>query len=470
MSVDGVDGPRPMLCVHGHFYQPPREDPRTGRIPHEPGAEPYPNFNARITAECYRPNAQLGNFARLSFDLGPTLATWLAAQAADVHTAIVAQAGESGGAGGAMAQAYNHRILPLATRRDIMTQVRWGMADFTHRFGQAPRGMWLPETAVDRQTLDVLAENGIEFTILAPWQALEPVETRRPHRVQLSSGRSIAVFFYDGPLSADVSFNADATRDADEFASTRLAPRVLADGPTGVGPGITVIASDGELYGHHQPGREHFLHALLFGEADRVGYEVGVPATYLAQHGVGGDVAIAERTAWSCPHGLARWSTGCACTQGDSAWKRIVFEALAWLTERMDAAFESVGGRLLYDPWAARDAYIHVLLGERALRDLIDEHAARALGPEERSVAGQLLEGQVFGQRMHTSCGLFWEDLNRLEMRNNLAYAARAIRCTEAAAGVSLGAEFRRRLQGARSAATSVTGDRIYTEVAGSPR
>ena len=177
---------RPDLCIHGHFYQPPREDPWTGRIPVEAGAQPYPNFNAKITAECYRPNAELRNFARISFDLGPTLAGWLETEAPDVYESIQHQAHSELGAaaGNAMAQAYSHRILPLATRRDKLTQVRWGIADFVHRFGYPPRGMWLPETAVDRETLEVLADEGIDFTILAPWQAaIADIDVRRPYRL-----------------------------------------------------------------------------------------------------------------------------------------------------------------------------------------------------------------------------------------------------------------------------------------------
>lgn len=454
---------RPVVCIHGHFYQPPREDPWTGQIPTEAGAEPYPNYNAKITDECYRPNAELGNFARISFDIGPTLASWLEAEEPDVYRAILRQAhSEMGaGAGNAMAQAYSHRILPLANRRDKVTQVRWGIADFTHRFGHAPRGMWLPETAVDTETLEVLVDNGVELTILAPWQAAVPdVDVRRPYRVNLASGGSIAVFFYEGGLSGDISFNPEATVDAGAFAEHRLANG--DDGWSADPPPITIIATDGEFYGHHQPGREQFLHALLYGEAAKAGLDVMFPAAYLDRYGAGDEIRLNEPSAWSCYHGVGRWSTGCGCTEGDSSWKRVVFDALTALTAELDTAYEETASKLLRDPWEARNEYIRVLLGEVALDEFVSGHAMRRLNRDEYETAALLLRGQLYGQRMHTSCGLFWEDLARLEMRNDFAYAAKAIRCIERATGARLGAGLRERLRAARSQRTRLSGDEVF--------
>lgn len=459
---------RPALCVHGHFYQPPREDPWTGRIPIELGAEPYPNYNAKITAECYRPNAELRNFARISFDLGPTLASWLETEAPDVYAAIQQQArSELGGAAGnAMAQAYSHRILPLANRRDKVTQVRWGIADFIHRFGCAPRGMWLPETAVDSETLEVLIEHDIEFTILAPWQAAVPdIDVRRPYRVRLSGGRSIAVFLFDGARSWEVSFDPETTVDAVEFAAHRLArdaDRGGCETSTDDPPALTMIATDGEFYGHHQRGREHFLNALVYREAARAGLDVVFPAAYLDRYGATAEVELRQRTSWSCHHGIARWSTGCGCTEGDSSWKAIACEALTALTAELDAAYERTAAKVLRDPWEARNRYIAVLLGEVPLGEFLSSQATHPLRAEERETAAMLLEGQLFGQRMHTSCGFFWEDLARLEMRNNLAYAAQAIRCIERASGATLEAEFQKHLRGARSERTGLAGDEVF--------
>ena len=457
---------RPAVCIHGHFYQPPREDPWTRAIPIEPGAEPYPNYNAKITAECYRPNAELRNFARISFDLGPTLASWLETEAPDVYSSIQNQAhSEIGAVGNAMAQAFSHRILPLANRRDKITQIRWGIADFEHRFGYAPRGMWLPETAVDGETLDVLVDHGIDFTILAPWQAAVPdVDVRRPYRVRVSGGRSIAVFFFDAGLSADVSFNPDATRDAAEFALTRLAPAgsVGSDGADADPPPLTLIATDGEFYGHHQASREHFLHDLLYREATRAGLDVVFPAAYLDRYGATTEIELAAPTAWSCHHGVARWSCGCDCTDGDSGWKNVAFDALTALTQRLDGAYERSTRRLLRDPWAARDHYAAVMLGEGTLEEFLAAEALHALGDEERAAAALLLEGQLYGQRMHTSCGFFWDNLARLEMRNNLAYAAQAIRSIERASGEQLHAAFKEHLRAARSEHTGLTGDALF--------
>ncbi|MBM2811339.1 MAG: hypothetical protein HW416_2098 [Chloroflexi bacterium] len=447
-----ADSPREtFVCIHGHFYQPPREDPLTGLVPRELGAEPYANFNEKITAECYRPNAELGNFRRLSFDIGPTLATWLSTNASDVLASIV-----ESDVGNAFAQAYSHSILPLATRRDKTTQVRWGMADFKHRFKRAPRGMWLPECGVDHETLEVLAENGIEFTILAPSQAATAdVDVGRPYRVPIAGERSMVVFFFDPGLSGEVSFNPDATRDAAAFASSRFD----ADRP------LSLIASDGELYGHHQRGREHFLHDLLFQEVEAVGRTVIHPAAYLDRFGAADAVEIVDRSSWSCAHGIDRWSTGCSCTAGDSSWKRVVRQALDALTGDLDAVYEREGGALLLDPWLARDTYVQVLLGERALAAFLATHRGRDLSPEDEWRAGLLLEAQVYGQRMHTSCGLFWDDLSGLEMRNNLAYAAMAIRCIEQASGVALGSVFRDRLRDAWSAQSGRNGTEIYDEI-----
>jgi alpha-amylase/alpha-mannosidase (GH57 family) len=445
-----------LLCVHGHFYQPPREDPWTGAIPNEGGAEPFANFNEKITAECYAPNAVLSNYSRLSFDVGPTLARWLREANQPVHNAIVDQARLGGNA---IAQAYNHTILPLATRRDKQTQVLWGVVDFEHRFGYRPRGLWLPETAADTETLEVLAEHEIEFTILAPWQAAdENVDVRVPYRVRLPNGRSIVVFFFDRGLSGAVSFDPAATRSAKRFVSDWLGDPAQRDG-------LTMVASDGELYGHHQPARERFLHDLLFAEAERSGYEVILPATYLDRYGVEAETQLNEPAAWSCDHGVARWAEGCSCTRGDSRWKGVVSRAMSELTQKMDTAFQDVGGQLLHDPWAARDDYIGVVLGREPLAELLQRHAARTLSADDRERAALLLEGQYYGQWMHTSCGFFWEELNRLEMRNNLAYAAKAIRCIEAATGVSLDADFRAALRPALSGRTSLNGEEVYLDV-----
>ena len=225
------------FCIHGHFYQPPREDPVTGDIPPETGAAPYQNWNERIHAECYRPNAEAGNFGRLSFNIGPTLFAWLAQHDPITHGDIVQQDRQNVqkfGAGNAMAQAYNHSILPLLRKKDKTTQVRWGIADFVHRFGRRPEGMWLPETAVDTETLLVLAEQGIEFTILAPWQAdADELDATEPYRVQLPDSHSISVFFYNQDLSGGISFVPQMTINGDHFLRQFLSNSTATTSPFG---------------------------------------------------------------------------------------------------------------------------------------------------------------------------------------------------------------------------------------------
>ena len=252
----------PALVVHGHFYQPPRLDPFTGRTPPDPTAAPARDWNARIAEDCYRPNAMLGNFGAMSWDLGPTLAGWLGSDEGDALAYRGFVDGDRGTNG--LAQPFHHTILPLASPADRQTEVRWGIRDFRWRFGRRPTGMWLPETAVDLATLRLLADEGIEHTILAPWQvASDGLDTRRPVRLDLGDGRSMTTAVYDGLLSAAVSFEPEATVDADAFAGEQLAARFGEPGlPEGVAP-LVVIATDGELYGHHRPFREHFLARLV---------------------------------------------------------------------------------------------------------------------------------------------------------------------------------------------------------------
>ncbi len=262
------------LCVYGHFYQPPREDPFTGLIPNEFGAAPFENFNEKITDECYRPNAEAGNLALISFDLGPTLAAWLEQRHPDVYQAFIAADREHRaryGVGNALAQAYNHAILPLATSRDKRVQIRWGLDDFARRFGHRAEGMWLAETAVDQETLSILAEEGVRYTVLAPWQAAEPVTPGEPYLVALPGGRSITVFFYHGALSAAVSFEDDVTSNADVFAATHLRQQVNEARAERGEDQLVVIATDGELYGHHKPLRDFLPEASSASQRARAG-------------------------------------------------------------------------------------------------------------------------------------------------------------------------------------------------------
>jgi len=461
-SVRGVSATvRPRLVVHGHFYQPGRTDPFTGQIPAEPSAAPFHDWNERINAECYRPNAQRGNLERISYDVGPTLATWLELADPETYRRFIAAdrspaANPTGAAtgGNAMAQAYHHSILPLASFRDRRTEIRWGVRDFALRFGRRPTGLWLPETAVDLPSLRLMAEAGITHTILAPWQSGIPgVETRRPYRVTLGGGRSMVVLYFDGPLSSAVSFDPTATVDADQFITTWLGPRFAAPmAPPVVGAGrrssaqespVILIASDGEFYGHHQKFRDLFLQRLIGGDGvtspppfDVVNLEAAVaePAGRPFPPS-----AIAERTSWSCVHGVARWTAECPDAV-DGRWKGPLRQAF----DRLAAAIDVVSERLLAEAieparfWEARDAYVDVIAGATTP----EEFANGWLGAGGRGLHRErfldLLEAQRWRLAMFASDGWFWDEPSRIETQQVLRAAARSVRIVDGHAGTSL--------------------------------
>lgn len=464
-------GSHQFVCLYGHFYQPPREDPFTGSIPHEPGATPYDNFNEKITAECYRPNADEGNFASISFDVGPTLAMWLEQRHPDIHQIIVnadRQSVAQYGAGNALAQAFNHTILPLATARDKRTQVIWGMADFAHRFGHPAEGMWLAETAVDLETLDLLAEQGVTYTVLAPWQSATAVDPTEPYTVRLPSGRSIVVFFYNGPLSGGVSFDWDTTTNADSFAASYLPNHLNEDKVARKEDQLIVVATDGELYGHHKPWRDRFLNHLVREGASAYGFEVISLGRYLRDHPPVREVALRVPSAWSCSHGVARWGDGCECTEGDSSWKPALRHALDNLAARLNETFERETAATLHDPWAARDDYLSLRNGWASAEEFWTRHGKNdghpmSMAAEERTL--QLLEAQYYGQWMYTSCGFFFEDLDRIEPRNDIAFARKAISLVWQAARLDLETDFTCDLAAAKSWRTGLTGADIYAQL-----
>jgi hypothetical protein len=441
-----TDAPRGRLVVHAHFYQPLRVDPFSGQIPADPAASPYHDWNARIEAECYRPIAERGTLSRTSFNVGPTLAAWMAAEAPETLRKFIAgdRRPDVPGHGNAMAMAFHHSILPLASAADRRTEIRWGMREFLLRFGREAEGMWLPETAVDLPTLRVLAEEGVRYTILAPWQAADPnLDNRRPYRVELGGGRSIVLALYDAGLSGAVSFEPAATADADRFARERVATR-LAGTPFPDGePGLVVIATDGELYGHHQAFRDLFLHRLVApgpGVPDR-GFDVAQLASVLLgpperSHP---STRIAERTSWSCHHGVARWSAECPDAV-DGRWKGPLRGALDRLSGAIDATTESVFARLpgAPDRLAARDAFVDVVVGVEPE----GAFAARWLGNDataaDRKAFLDLLDAQRWRLAMYASDGWYWDDPIRPETRQNLRCAARAVRLVDGLAGTRL--------------------------------
>lgn len=454
------------ICIHGHFYQPPREDPLTGIIPTEPGAKPYKNWNERIHAECYRPNAQLGNFQQISFNIGPTLLSWMSQYDTVTYQQIVSQEQATFkryGVGNAMAQAYNHTILPLASNPDKEIQITWGIADFEHRFGHKPLGMWLPETAVDKETLIILAKHGIKFTILAPWQTtnqgLDPTE---PYRVNLSGGQSITIFFYEGDLSARMSFDPNATANADDFALHELSQHFNPIKESLKQPQLLLLASDGELFGHHQPFREQFLAHLLNGASEKINLIPIFPALWLIDHHPEKIIEIRERTSWSCHHGVLRWSGECDCTPNNGHWKSNLRKALDHLAAELDGLyFESVYPLIPY-PRMLRQRYISALLGEISPEGLILEMAGKALTSEQTLRIHLLLESQRERQRMFTSCGWFFDDFNRIEPKNNIAYAAQAVRLARIATGIDLSPQVKSDLKLVQGNYNRIQGDIVF--------
>jgi alpha-amylase/alpha-mannosidase (GH57 family) len=477
--------PDRFICIHGHFYQPPRENPWLEAVEVQDSAAPYHDWNARVAAECYAPNgasrildadgrivAIVDNYRWISFNVGPTLMAWLEAGAPDTYARILEAdrvSGEArGGHGNAIAQAYNHMILPLATRRDKETQVVWGIADFRRRFGRDPEGMWLPETAADTETLDVLAAHGIAFTILAPHQAarVRPlgggegdwtdvsgarIDPSRAYRCWLPSGRSIALFFYDGPISRAVAFEG-LLNSGDAFAA-RLLSGFSNDRQ---GAQLVHIATDGESYGHHHRFGEMALARALRQIEEQGAARLTNYGEFLAHHPPEHEVEIAEPTSWSCEHGVERWRANCGCRAGHPGWtqewRRPLREALDWLRDQLAAVYEAHAPRLLPDPWAARDAYIDVILdrGAASVDAFLAAHGRPRLPRDARPHVLRLLEMQRHALLMYTSCGWFFDELSGIETVQVIKYAARAIQLAEPF-GARLEAPFIERLAAAKS-------------------
>jgi alpha-amylase/alpha-mannosidase (GH57 family) len=428
--------PKSHFCVHGHFYQPPREDPFTGEIPNEYGAGSYGNWTERIFQECYLPNAQVGNFQKISFNIGPTLFAWMEKHHPETVRSIAdqeKQVFQRTGISNAMAQPYFHNILPLASERDKNTLIRWGIKDYTKRFGHAPQGMWLPETAMDMASLEAMSDHGIQYTILAPWQAKDPlVDATQPYRVALNNGKEFFVFFYNSFLSGEISFNPSASENADTFVQDWLIPQM--DSLKVNHEKLVMVASDGELYGHHQPFRERFLSYLLDGAVEKTGIERQYPALWLRDHPVEQTVELLENTSWRCHHGIERWRNVCGDAPS-ATWKKPVREFMNELAEAIDREYEAHLQNLICDPWELRDAYVNVLLGERALDELVAEHAAQSLTPGQQALVRLLLEAEYDRLRMFASDAWFYFDLDRIELLNVLKYAAHAAGLIEQATG-----------------------------------
>ena len=453
------------ICVHAHFYQPPRENPWLEAIELQDSAHPYHDWNERITAECYSTNAtsrildeegwiveMVNNYSNISFNFGPTLLAWMEVHAPDVYQAVLEADRLSqerfSGHGSALAQAYNHMILPLANRRDKYTQILWGIRDFEKRFGRYPEGMWLPETAVDLECLDILAEFGIRFTILAPHQAarvrplgtddwedvsganIDPTTT---YSVSLESGRTITIFFYDGPISRAVAFEK-LLRKGELFAQRLMAG--FSD--TRSWPQLVHIATDGETYGHHHMhGDMALAYALHYIESKQLAKLTNY-GEFFENHPPTHEVEIFENSSWSCFHGVERWKSSCGCNSGgnpkwNQEWRAPLREALDWLRDSLTPVYEQRSSELLKDPWRARNDYIQLILDRSTpcLENFFVEQAAHDLEPSEKVDALKLLELQRHGMLMYTSCGWFFDELSGIETVQVIQYAGRALQLSQ---------------------------------------
>jgi hypothetical protein len=459
------------LVLHGHFYQPPRESPWTDAIPEQSSAHPDHDWNERILVQCYRPSTAsrvldgygrirriVNNFEHMSFNVGPTLFTWLEREHADVYARILDADRRSravrSGHGNAIAQAYNHMILPLANARDRCTQVRWGLRDFELRFGRAAEGMWLPETAIHADTIDTLVDCGVRFTILSPYQArrVRPlaggdwldvgggrIDARVPYVVRGSqrpdgSTRELAVFFYDGPVSQAIAFES-LLRSADTLAE-RLA--LVAD-PARDAVQVVSVAVDGETFGHHEAFGDMCLASFFSDKARARGFRATnygelldeLQPAHVVELETGGD---GEGTAWSCAHGVGRWTRDCGCSTGapegwNQAWRGPLRLALDRLRDVVAELFEQRGARLLKDPWAARDEYVDVVVRDAdpaAQEEFLERHLKSSAG-NGREDALTLLEAQRHSMAMYTSCAWFFADVTGIETVQNLRYAARCV-------------------------------------------
>jgi len=468
------------ICIHGHFYQPPRENAWLEVIEVQDSAYPYHDWNERISAECYAPNAAsrildqkniirniINNYSKISFNFGPTLLSWMEEKDPDTYEAILEADRESkknfSGHGSAMAQVYNHMILPLANRKDKETQVIWGIRDFEKRFKRKPEGIWLAETAVDTETLEVLAENDIKFTVLAPRQAKavrklgdkdwksvndQTINTKKSYVCTLPSGKQISLFYYDGGISQAVAFQGllnDGRRLADSMMS-------IFDGDDSK-PQLSHVATDGETYGHHHKHGEMALAYCVdyiekHKDANLTNY-----GEFLAKFPPEYETQIFENSSWSCVHGVERWRNDCGCNSGgnptwNQQWRKPLRDALDWLRDESAQLFDREGRKYLVDPWVARNEYINIVLerNDENNAEFLKKHARGKLDTETTSVF-RLLEMQRHAMLMYTSCGWFFDEISGIETTQILQYACRVIQLFRQVGNIDFEEGFIRRLE-----------------------
>ena len=452
------------ICLHGHFYQPPRENPWLEEVELQDSAYPYHDWNQRVTAESYAPNAAsrilndkkkivdiVNNYAKISFNFGPTLLSWIERNEPWTYQSIMEADNLSrekfSGHGAALAQCYNHMIMPLATKRDKQTQIIWGLKDFEKRFQRKPEGMWLPETAVDAETLEILAEQGVVFTILAPhqaksvrksgekeWQDVDGarIDPRRSYVCHLPSGKTINIFFYDGPISRNIAFEG-LLQSGEDFAQ-RLIGAFREDDENQ----LVNIATDGETYGHHHYKGDMALAYCLNFIDDHDGFQLTIYGEYLEKFPPEYEVAIYENTSWSCVHGIERWRNDCGCNSGakdgwSQGWRMPLRGSLEWLRDNLILVYEEEIAPFIKNPWLARDEYIDVVLdrSSKNAERFLAKHAAKSLNHDEKVKVLKLFEMQRHAMLMFTSCGWFFDEISGIETTQIMQYASRAIQLTE---------------------------------------
>jgi alpha-amylase/alpha-mannosidase (GH57 family) len=487
------------VCIHGHFYQPPRENPWTGEVDAEESAKPFHDWNERIAKECYGANAgapimnakgeiaaRVNNFEKLSFDIGPTLLSWMRRKDPVTYKAIVEADKKSamtcGGHGNAIAQVYNHVIMPLASRRDKITQVIWGVRDFEFHYGHKPEGMWLSETAVDKETLAILADQGILYTILAPhqarrarhigfgsrWHALghELVDPKRAYRILLDQGRQFHIFFYDAPISRSIAFQGLLN------SGDALSQRLLSAFGHRDREQIVSTATDGESFGHHHRfGEMAIAYAMQRLEEQKLATITNY-GEFLDLYGSYWEVDIYEQSSWSCAHGIERWRSDCGCRinheEGwNQKWRTVLRDAFDFLKETVDQVFETQTAPLLKNPWDARNGYIDILLEDtpEIRKRFLSGHARRALSAEEEKRIFDLLEAEKFSMFMYTSCAWFFDDISGIEPVHMMKFALRAMDLVQPYHPKGLEAPFTRILAAAKSNIKEMgTGEDVFVK------
>jgi alpha-amylase/alpha-mannosidase (GH57 family) len=490
---------KPYICIHGHFYQPPRENPWLGEVEIQDSAYPFHDWNERISAECYAPNSAarildekndivdiVNNYAKLSFNFGPSLFSWLEKHEPEIYAAILEADKQSqkrfSGHGSAIAQAYNHMIMPLANSRDKHTQIFWGIQDFSYRFKRKPEGMWLPETAVDTETLEIMAKLGIKFTILSPAQADRvrkigsrdwaevkggKVDPKRPYSVPLPSGKNLAVFFYDGPISHDIAFG-DLLKNGEIFAQRLLQPFSREQ----VEAQIVHVATDGESYGHHHRFGDMAL-AFCLNKIESEGKaSLTVYGEYLERYPPEYEAEIAENSSWSCAHGVERWRNDCGCRTGQNpgwaqAWRAPLREAMDRLRDQVVSLYEKEMERLVKDIWDVRNKYIHAVLNrsEKNVKSFFPKNFGSDLTRTDKTKVLKLLELQRNAMAMFTSCGWFFDDISGIESIHVMKYAGRVIQLAKEIDGTDLKPEYLERVEKASSNKPAFSnGAKIYEQ------